>query len=493
MSIKDKLRRLFGGGDTTIAPAPRAENLRAPALVANRNVGGRAAVLFVHGFQGDAVATWTSFVAHLLSDRRLSDWDVYGAGYPTNLSIDLPIWTSDPEIQLCAAGLATKLKLAPLDRYEAVALVGHSMGGLVIQRAILDSEELRHRLTHVVLYGTPSAGLLKAAVGRHIKPQTRDMMVGSEFITRLRTDWQERIGVRPPFSFTVVAGETDAFVPASSSIAPFPLSQQAVVPGNHLEIVRPDSIEHLSYKLLYKTLTDAHGAHSVVESARLAVEHKEFDRAIELLMPGADGLDANAIVTLSLALESVGRKVEAMHVIEHWNHAGDNRSLDPIGVLAGRLKRRWLVSRQQRDFDRALELYTDGLKRAESVADHSQAYYHAINVAYLHLAAGPADGTVPAEVTNAARQALIHVEKTNETQWSLATKGEALLMLGDLTAGADAYRMARKRAKTLRECDSMYMQAVVAAARVFGEEGTERIKGVFGLHEDADTYQHAGD
>lgn len=489
MSIKDALRRLLGGGDTTTAPTPESESLPAPALVANRNVGGRAAVLFVHGFHGNAVATWASFVPQLLTDHRLDDWDIYSAGYPTNLSIDLPIWTSDPDIRLCAAGLATKLKHAPLDRYEAIALVAHSMGGLVVQRAILDSEELRQRLTHVVLYGTPSAGVSKAALGARLKPQARDMREGSEFIARLRAEWQERIGERPPFSFTVVAGETDAFVPASSSIAPFPLTQQAVVPGNHLEIVRPDSTHHLSYELLYKTLTRSRAARSVVESARLAVEHKEFDRVIELLMPGANGLDANAVVTLSLALESVGRKLEAMDVIERWNNAGDKRALDPIGVLAGRLKRRWLVSRQQRDFDRALELYTEAFACAETVADHPQAYYHAINVAYLRLAAGPAEGPVPAEVRDMARRALDHVEASRLSSWSLATEGEARLMLGELKAGADAYRKARKQAKTLRECDSMYMQAVAVAARVFGDEGTEAIKRVFGLDEDTDAYR----
>jgi len=56
-------------------------------------------------------------------------------------------------------------------------------------------------------------------------------------------------------------------------------------------------------------------------------------------------------------------------------------------------------------------------------------------------------------------------------------------MLGELNAGSDAYRMARKLAKTLRECDSMYMQAVAVAARVFGEEGTEAIETVFKLHQ----------
>jgi hypothetical protein len=40
--------------------------------------------------------------------------------------------------------------------------------------------------------------------------------------------------------------------------------------------------------------------------------------------------------------------------------------------------------------------------------------------------------------------------------------------------------VARERAKTLRECDSMYMQAMAVAERVFGKTGTEMIKGVFG-------------
>jgi pimeloyl-ACP methyl ester carboxylesterase len=440
-------------------------------------------MVFVHGFYGDVAATWASFLAQLLGDRRLNDWDVYSAGYATNLSIDLPIWTSDPEIKLCASGLATKLKHTPLDRYGAVALVAHSMGGLVVQRAILDSEELRQRLTHVVLYGTPSAGVSKAVVGARLKAQARDMGVGSEFITRLRAEWRERIGEHPPFSFTVVAGETDAFVPASSSIYPFPEAQQSVVPGSHLEIVRPDSINHLSYELLYKTLTRSSGARSAVESARLAVEHKDFNCAIELLMRGADGLDANAIVTLSLALERVGRKADAMYVIERWNGAGDRPSLDPIGVLAGRLKREWLVSRQQRDLDRALELYTDGFNLAEAIADHAQAYYHGINVAYLRLAAGLADGPVPSGVTDMARRALDHVEASHQNAWSLATEGEARLMLGELKAGSDAYRMARKLANTLRDCDSMYMQAVAVATRVFGEEGTVAIETVFEIQQ----------
>lgn len=481
MSIKEKVLRLIRGGRDEKSIV---ENLYEPSLVLKRAQGGHAAVVFIHGFHGDVNETWTLFVEQLLNDCRLSDWDVYSVGYPTNLSIDLPIWTSDPDIRLCAAGLATKLRHAPLDRYKAVALVAHSMGGLVVQRAILDCEDLRQRLTHAVIYGTPSAGISKAVVGARLKSQARDMRVGSQFVTELRKEWKERVGENPSFSFTVVAGETDAFVPPSSSIDPFPQEQQAVVPGNHVEIVRPDSVDHLSYQLLYKTLTDSRGSRSIVESARLAAEHNEFDRVIALLMPGADGLDANAIVTLSLALESVGREDEAVDVIEQWNLGSGGVTLDPIGVLAGRLKRRWLVSRQQRDLDRALELYGEGLEKAESSTNHSQAYYHAINLAFLRLVITPPNGTVPIEAKEFAKRALTHVNASEESQWSLATRGEACLLLGELTAASDAYRMARKRVKTLRESDSMYIQAVAIASQVVGKEGVAEIDKVFGGSKD---------
>lgn len=486
MNIKAIFDMIFRGRGKAGASAFAAEQNASPALVSNRSAGNRAVMIFVHGFHGNAVTTWKSFVSQLLSDCRLNDWDIYSIGYATNLSIDFPIWVSDPEIKVCAAGLVTKLRHAPLDQYKAVTLVAHSMGGLVVQKAILDSEELRKRITHVVLYGTPSAGVLKATIGSRLKKQARDMCVGSAFIARLRAEWEEKIGENPTFSFTVVAGETDAFIPASSSIDPFPRSQQEVVPGNHLEIVRPDSIDHLSYNILYETLTHSRGRHSAVESARLAIEHKEFDRVIELLMPSVDELDDNAIVTLALALESVGRNNEAMEVIESWNHACNMRSLDPVGVLAGRLKRRWLVSRMQQDLDRALELYSIGLERAEASGDHDQAYYHAINVAYLRLMSSTGDGPPTTQVEDMARRALSHVERSRENQWTHATTGEACLMLGNLDEGIDAYRKARKLAKTLRECDSMRTQAVAVSARVFGEGAAKQIDEMFGLQNDAD-------
>ncbi|WP_136062555.1 tetratricopeptide repeat-containing protein [Pontiella sulfatireligans] len=247
-----------------------------------------------------------------------------------------------------------------------------------------------------------------------------------------------------------------------------------------MEIVHPDSTDHYSYKLLYKILTNTRGAFSAVESARLAVENREFQEAINLLMPGVDDLDANAIVTLALALESIGFDKDAEDVIERWNTTHARSALDPVGVLAGRLKRRWLVGRQQKDFDRALELYSDGFKQAEEKKNHDQAYYHAINVAYLLLVSPDEDVEGALTVEYMVERALYHVEVAQENQWTYATIGEAFLIQGKLEESLEAYGKAKALANTLRECDSMHMQAVAVSSHVFGDKVSKQIDEAFG-------------
>ena len=70
-------------------------------------------------------------------------------------------------------------------------------------------------------------------------------------------------------------------------------------------------------------------------------------------MPKA--LDSDALASLALALEGLGRGAEALSVLEK-HFKGGTSSTDAQGILAGRLKRRWLVGRVQSDLDRAKQL-----------------------------------------------------------------------------------------------------------------------------------------
>ncbi|WP_161601028.1 tetratricopeptide repeat-containing protein [Pseudooceanicola batsensis] len=467
------LRRLIGWFSTRGSPVPD------PHILELRKKGRRAAVIFLHGFSGTADGTWTDFSRLFVDDPEFSDWDAFSIGYPSRLSLDFPLWEADPGIRLCARSLATKLTSRTLAGYDCIALVAHSMGGLVAQRAVLDSSCFDGRLSHLVLFGTPSAGLAKAGLARLLKFQLRDMDSGGAFISQLRTDWAHQFGAKSPFAFISVAGEVDAFVPSTSSLDPFPVSQQAAIPGNHLDIVRPATRDDLAYDIVRRLLRGNAPLHSVADTARLAVERREFQSAIDILEPIVSELDDNAIVTLSLALESLGRSQAALNVIETWADGRDH--LDPRGVLAGRLKRRWLLERRQTDFDRALSLYNESRAAAISAGNFAQAYYQGINVAFLHLASSADHDPIPQAAVEAARLALEHVELAPPSPWGLATRGEALLVLGCLEDAVAAYRDAIAAATSVRAKNSMYVQATAVTVRIYGADARDQIDHAFGI------------
>ena len=96
-------------------------------------------------------------------------------------------------------------------------------------------------------------------------------------------------------------------MPARSSIKPFPDPVRAVVPGNHVQIVKPDAADHRSVLIVKQGLCDGPTGREVFDSARLQVELRQFEAAVETLLPNAGELDEAALVALALALDGLGR------------------------------------------------------------------------------------------------------------------------------------------------------------------------------------------
>ena len=141
---------------------------------------------FLHGFSGNRDDTWDRLPS--LLGTVVADWDIYTLGYATTFRPDiLGVWSADPDLPILATMLTTQASSDPLRRYRTLAVVAHSMGGLVVQRALVDDPELAGRTEKVVLFGTPSAGLRKAFWGRALETQLKNMAIGSEFITSVKT------------------------------------------------------------------------------------------------------------------------------------------------------------------------------------------------------------------------------------------------------------------------------------------------------------------
>jgi hypothetical protein len=445
----------------------------APATLINpiRARSNKVALIFVHGFSGDPAKTWGDFPKWIAAENRLADWDIFSIGYTTRLVPDIVgVWSADAPLDRLALMLYTATTLPALSRYRGLALVAHSMGGLLVQQALIDNDDLAQRSTHVVLFGTPSAGLSKAGRFAFLKRQVRDMACQSEFITKLRERWKTAFETRAPFRFRTVAGDQDEFVPSSSSLACFPRPQRAVIPGNHLEIVKPVDGNNPGVQLLIDVLAGnaTAGARS---AARLALESRDFVRAVSLLEPHKDDLDDQGLVELALALEQTGRQTEAIQLLEQ--HAGTRT--DPMGVLAGRFKRRWLAEHRKSDAERAEALYQQAYELSNGASNHSQAYYHAINLAFLKLAyRNDFDGA-----RTLATESLVHCEQARHTVWRLATQGEANLLLANTDIALDRYRQAVAQQPSLREMDSIFQQALRVADLMGDQPAFDRLSTLY--------------
>ena len=406
------------------------EYQRAPLNTIRTRSDCDRAVVFLHGFSGDRDDTWDRLPG--LLGTAVADWDIYTLGYATTFRPDfLGVWSADPDLPILATMLTTQASIQPLKRYRSLSLVAHSMGGLVVQRALVDDTNLANRTEKVVLFGTPSAGLRKASWLFFWKRQLRNMANGSEFITALRQDWAALFEPEPRFDLRVVAGEQDQFVPPRSSLGPFHRQFHSVVPGNHLSMVRAEDTDSPSVRLLMSVLSNAPVADDTTALLPLAAEIPN-PTASALIEAHGDELSQQDVVRAALALEQNGKRDEAMALLQRYQTLGT----DVQGTLAGRVKRMWIADEDLGFAQHALALYQGALDVARKMGDASQIYYHSINVAFLEFVAFD-------RVERSQKMAKLALETASlaeENAWSVATQAEANLYLGNRDLALDLYR-----------------------------------------------------
>jgi pimeloyl-ACP methyl ester carboxylesterase len=221
------------------------------------NDGFQAAAIFVHGlFSGPH--TWESLVSCLQVDPVIAraykilrfEYDTPKARF--SLTRRIP-QLSDISNQF-RTWIASHADLSTIPR---IVLVGHSFGGLVIQRFIHDElsagrgHSLR-KVRAVVLFATPNYGseiLLSARraaswLGIYRQPQERATRPFDDEIDLIRRSIIEKAvyasGIGDShckIDFIVYAGASDRVVPPISAKGVFP--RAGVLPGDHFSIIAP--------------------------------------------------------------------------------------------------------------------------------------------------------------------------------------------------------------------------------------------------------------
>jgi pimeloyl-ACP methyl ester carboxylesterase len=211
-------------------------------------------VVFVHGFNSDP-GCWKGFLDRLNADPDMArrGFRFHTFRYSTKL-LEVDPRKRLPTIAECGNELGGFLRQKCPD--GPVFLVGHSMGGLVIQNFIAGRLRERHgksleRIRSVILFATPNRGstiigALRGILERFISnPQDERLRVlddeiaeTTEIIVRDVLAAKTASEMNCPIPFRVFWGDQDNVVPQVSARGSF--VEASCLPGGHSDILRPD-------------------------------------------------------------------------------------------------------------------------------------------------------------------------------------------------------------------------------------------------------------
>lgn len=445
-------------------------------IIPFRSEGNNNIICFVHGFSGEPESTFNPMPDFIVKEKELSGWDVLSVGYSTDImpNIGKGIWAASPDINKIARYLQTNLDIL-FEHYDRVALIGHSMGGLVIQRALLNMPDI-HKVSHVLFFGTPSAGLRKAWFFRWFKNQVSDMDHEGAFIKELRTEWQNRFAKGYPFRFATVAGELDEFVPVVSSLEPFPEEYRGYTSGNHVSMVKPLTESDTSFQIIKKALHAKSDFLKGFDTRELNNLIGRYHEEINTLGNKLKQLDTKSFRKYIFALEGTGKIDAAIKAIETSEAIKDNT--DMMGILGGRWKRKYLMDGNAEYLRSAIQWYEKALDLSMAANNSSQIYYHAINLAFLYLMLDENDLS---KTKKMAQLALDHCNKSAQGDyWEAATKAEAYLYLNNFEESKKLYREAiEKSSRDIRATSSMMINAIYACNSLNKLHWKEEIEEIF--------------
>lgn len=153
--------------------------------------GARSIIVFVHGIGGDGASSWTNNGVYwpnlLTSERILTGSDIYVHTYPTTL------FSEGMSIDELADDMRIRLHTAAIERYETIAFIGHSMGGLVVRSYLLKNSAARERTRLLYFLGTPSQGSnlanVAASLGGGPQVQKLKKIKSTEYLADMARQW----------------------------------------------------------------------------------------------------------------------------------------------------------------------------------------------------------------------------------------------------------------------------------------------------------------
>ncbi len=221
-----------------------------------KNAPHRVAI-FVHGFWGSD-ESWQQFPNLMKDDPELEGLRVCVASYPTG------VIGRKPSIKKIGDWLISEV-VQRYEKYDEIYLIGHSMGGLVIQSGIVERLKIGkardlQNIRHIILFGTPNQGAELASMVKFLGKQLSDLAENSDFVDDLRTQWINKVynpiiedgdkNSKVYIPITPVVGLQDTIVNERSAKSFFQNPAPETVPGDHTSMKEPSDRSQLSYLIV---------------------------------------------------------------------------------------------------------------------------------------------------------------------------------------------------------------------------------------------------
>jgi hypothetical protein len=224
-------------------------------------------------------------------------------------------------------------------------------------------------------------------------------------------------------------------------------------------MVKPVSTSDTSFQIIKKALYNDKDYLLGFDNKELNNLVGKYHEDVNLLGSRLKQLDKKGFKKYIFALEGTGNIDIAIKTIEESDAINNNTDL--MGILGGRWKRKYLVEENVDFLNAAIKWYEKAFGLSTAANNDSQAYYHAINLAFLYLMRDESD---LADCKIMAQLALDHCEKSSQDDyWEVATKAEAYLYLNNFEESKKLYIEAIEKCNhDIRSTSSMMINAFYA-------------------------------
>ena len=434
---------------------------------------GNNLLLFIHGFSGESKDTFGKIPTMLQADSNFDGWAMKPLGYSPVVQPKLgkDIWGAILDVDKIAMFLKTSIKYKFKD-YDRIAIVAHSLGGLVAQKSILElDQDNRNRISHLIMFGTPSNGISPDVLAKQWNKKYSELSSEGDYIKSLRNEWKATFKSKYPFKLKVAASSEDEYVSIDSCHKPFDSEYCEIVDGKHLQIVKPEDEKDDAYSLVLSSLTGSKFFNQYTNKEEINLTLGKYDAVVKELLPRKNDLDPRGLTQLIFALEGLER-MDEIHDILNTHPITQNvkKHTDLMGITAGRYKRDYLKTFSYKSSNLAFEYYSKALNISVENEVYSQIYYHAINLAFLSIVTDPITGK--SDMIKYANQALEGTKHCDDDLWKYATIAEANMYLGNLETAKEFYIKASE-GMGIREKLSMHTNAYAGYVALTNRENDE--------------------